>query len=214
MAREVEDKNIVPASVNASPYPKMTFEQFVDWEPDDERHEWVDGEVIDMTAPSRDHESIQGFLAALFRFYAEHNESGKVFGPGYLMHLPKRPSGRRPDVQFTSKERRELMLYKYLEGGSDLAVEIISPGGRTRDRRDKFHEYEQAGIREYWLIDPIRKQADFYLLDDTGKYSLADVGPDNVFYSRVLDGLYVRVEWFWMDPMPTLLSILREWKIV
>lgn len=214
MTRQVEDGIVIQATGPSPPYPKMTFEAFLAWDTQDKRFEWVDGEVIEMSPRSRDHESIASFLAALLRLYAESKQSGIVFGGGYLIHLVKRPSGRFPDVQFTLNERRELMTDSHLEGGCDLAVEIISPDSRTLDRRDKFNEYEQAGIREYWLIDPIKQKSDFYILKENGKYDFAKVGPDGIFHSHVLDGLYMKVEWFWMDPMPPLMSILREWKLV
>ena len=47
-----------------------------------------------------------------------------------------------------------------LEGAADLVVEIISPESVDRDRDRKFYEYEQGGILEYWLIDPLRRWVD------------------------------------------------------
>jgi Uma2 family endonuclease len=52
-----------------------------------------------------------------------------------------------------------------------------------RDRGDKFVEYEAAGVREYWLIDPDRKQAEFYQLAETGRYQLAALDGEGRFYS-------------------------------
>ncbi len=44
---------------------------------------------------------------------------------------------------------------------TDLVIEIISPQSRGRDRGDKFYEYEKDGVKEAWVIDYPRKQAEF-----------------------------------------------------
>ena len=54
------------------------------------------------------------------------------------------------------------MQATYLDGPADVVVEIISPESRLRDRGEKFAEYEMGGVREYWLIDSERHEADWY----------------------------------------------------
>jgi Uma2 family endonuclease len=93
-------------------------------------------------------------------------------------------------------------------------VEIISPDSRARDRGAKFYEYEQGGVREYWLLDPLRRQAEFYRLGLDGIYRPAPVAEDGIYRSAVLEGLWLRVEWLWQEPLPSLMSVLREWQLV
>jgi len=69
-------------------------------------------------------------------------------------------------------------------------------------------------VREYWLIDPQRKQAEFYRRGQDGFYHLMPVGDDGIYRSVVLEGLWLRVNWLWQEPLPPLLSVLREWKLV
>jgi Uma2 family endonuclease len=123
-------------------------------------------------------------------------------------------SGREPDVMVITEEHRARIKPTFVEGPADLVVEVVSPESRGRDRGDKYFEYEQAGVREYWLIDPQRRQAEFYHLGDGGVY--VQVPPDGGgrFESRVLPGLWVRVEWLWQDPLPRLIDVLREWGLV
>jgi Uma2 family endonuclease len=105
------------------------------------------------------------------------------------------------------------LLPTHLKGPADLAVEIVSPDSRGRDRGDKYYEYEQGGVREYWLIDPIRRHAEFYRLGDDGLFQpMAVTG--GVFHSSVLDGLWLRLEWLWEEPPPSLMTVLREWKLL
>jgi Uma2 family endonuclease len=101
-----------------------------------------------------------------------------------------------------------------MEGPADLVVEIISPESRARDRGEKFYEYEQGGVREYWMLDRQRKQAEFYALGADGIYRLIPSGDDGVFRSVVLPGFWLRVEWLWQDPLPPLMTVLKAWGLV
>jgi Uma2 family endonuclease len=69
-------------------------------------------------------------------------------------------------------------------------------------------------VREYWLIDPLRRQGEFYQLGEDGIYRLASIDEDGIYHSRVLEGLWLRVEWLWLDPMPMLMDVLRQWSLV
>ena len=109
---------------------------------------------------SKRHQLLVSFLGALIQLWTEDRKLGLSLIAPFQMKLSLRPSGREPDVLFIS-ERLRLLQNNYLDGGADLAIEVISPDSRTRDRRDKYQEYEQAGVREYWIIDPIRQQAQF-----------------------------------------------------
>ena len=91
-------------------------------------------------------------------------------------------------------------------------VEIISPDSRTRDRRRKFREYQEGGVREYWLPDPGKRQAAFYVRDPGGRFQPSLPGPDGIFHSTVLPGLWLKVGWLWQRP--PLLSVLKEWGLV
>ena len=106
------------------------------------------------------------------------------------------------------------MKRTYLDGPADLVVEIISPDSQSRDRGDKYYEYEAAGVREYWMLDPIRKQPHFYHLGDDRIYAPIPIGEDGVFRSLVLDGFWLKVDWLWQEPLPPLMTILKEWGLV
>lgn len=115
---------------------------------------------------------------------------------------------------FVSNAHMSYLEKTHLAGPADLVVEIISPESRARDRGEKFYEYEQGGVREYWLIDPMRKQTEFYTLDEEGLYHLIPLDKDKVFRSTVLDGLWIDTKWLWQSPLPQVLGILKEWKLI
>lgn len=101
----------------------------------------------------------------------------------------------------------------HLAGPADLVVEVITPGSQSVDRGEKYYEYEAGGVREYWLIDPVRKQAEFYLLGRDRQYHLAPI-KDGKFHSVVLKGLWLKVAWLWQSPRPSVLAVQKEWKLI
>jgi Uma2 family endonuclease len=201
-------------SAEPSPLTKMTYEEFLEWADEDTWAEWVDGEVIQMAPASDSHQDLSGFLTALLRHFAEARQSGIVrFAPFQMKTAPNLP-GREPDILFIANQHRNRLKNTYLDGPADLVVEIISRDSRSRDRGDKFYEYEQGGVREYWLLDQPRKRAEFYGLGEDGIYALLPVGKDEIFRSTVVEGLWLKVDWLWQEPLPPLLTVLKEWGLV
>jgi Uma2 family endonuclease len=210
MAQELKTQ---AQTLPVTPPARMTYEEFLDWA-DGIWAEWVDGEVIVMSPASLTHQRILTFLTTLLSFFVETNQLGEVLTAPFQMRLRARPSGREPDAIFVARERADKLEHAYLDGPADVAIEIISTESRSRDRGEKYYEYEQAGVREYWLIDPARKQAEFYQLGSNGIYSAATIGNDGIFRSVVIEGLWLKVDWLWQDPLPTLISVLKEWGLV
>lgn len=209
MAQEI---NTTSLPETPSPPAKMTYEEFLVWA-DGTRAEWVDGEVITMSPASRRHQRLAVFLTTLLEHFVEARQSGVVLAAPFQMKTGASLPGREPDVLFIAQEHLERLKENYLDGPADIAVEIISPESRARDRGDKFYEYEQGGVREHWLIDPIHQRAEFYRLGDDKLYSLAPVD-DGIFRSAVLEGLWLKVDWLWQEPLPLLLAVLKEWGLV
>lgn len=71
-------------------------------------------------------------------------------------------------------------------------------------------EYESEGVAEYWLIDPIRRQAEFYRLGEDRRYHSALPDSDGVYRSVNIAGFWLKSEWLWQNPLPDELSILRQ----
>lgn len=175
--------------------------------------EWVDGEVIQLSPASKRHQLLVNFLAALLQHFVEANRLGLIISAPFQMKTGVDLPGREPDILFVASDHLERLQDTYLAGAADVVVEIISPESLTRDRGDKFYEYEKGGVEEYWVIDPIRQLAEFYRLDN-GVYRLAPIDNDGIYRSVRIAGLWLRVEWLWQEPLPSLMSILKEWGLV
>ena len=191
----------------------ITFEQFLELGEQYKYSEWVDGKVIPMPAVCDAHASLKGDVWSYIKTYVDQLDLGVVRDEPFQMKTgPDLPS-RAPDVMFIAKKNLRRLKEQYLDGPADLVVEVISPGTRSIDRGDKFYEYERGGVREYWLLDPERKQAEFYILGRDRIYRPAVVGDDGIFRSTVLKGLWLNVTWLWKTPRPTAVKLLKEWGI-
>lgn len=203
MARTVVESKPAP------PARKVTYEEFLDWADEDTWAEWVDGEVIVFMPASLRHQQIMLFLSHVLGLFVEVFKLGVVVTPPFQMKLSFRPSGREPDLIFVARQHQHRLAPTFLDGPADLVVEIVSEDSRTRDRRDKYLEYQRAGVREYWLIDPDTPSATFFGLGPDGQYRPLPIDEHGVFHSTVLERFWLRVDWLWQDP-PTALVALRE----
>ena len=187
----------------------VSFEEYLEWLDEDTWAEWVNGEVVMLSPASTRHQLIKGFLSITIGIYVEHHDLGTVLDAPFPMKLGDVRRGREPDILFIAKEHLDRLKDTYLDGPADLVVEIVSPESRLRDRGEKFAEYEAGGVREYWLIDPDERRADFYVLGEDGRYERR-LPPEGLYRSEVLKGFWLKEEWLWQDPLPPVLEVLKE----
>ncbi len=151
---------------------------------------------------------IVDWLVVILRAYASAYDLGKVLGSEFMIRLGARRRLRVPDILFLAKDRLHFLRKNHLEGAPDLAIEVVSADSQSRDRRDKYADYEAAGVLEYWIIDPIGEDLEVHVLDPEGKYQPLPIN-EGVVASTVLTGLSLRVESFWQSPMPNEWQTLR-----
>ena len=83
------------------------------------------------------------------------------------------------------------------------------PDSVSRDWREKYLDYESAGVREYWVIDPNAQRVEAYALNSENRYLRINEKDDKIA-STVLSGFYLRPSWLWQQPLPLTATILRE----
>ena len=122
--------------------------------PDERRVELIDGVFYDMAAPAVIHQKILGELFVLFRECADaHDGECEVFVA---------PCDVRLDCDNKTMVQPDIFLIchpydlgaKALDGAPDLTLEILSPATRAKDMLLKLHKYQNAGVKEYWIVDP------------------------------------------------------------
>jgi Uma2 family endonuclease len=197
----------------APPEGKLTEEEFFEWCRgfDKIRAEWVDGETIVMSPVNRQHSQLNVFLTMILHQFVEHHDLGEVGADVWWRFAARgRRAVRAADIYFLAKANLDRMGPTYLDGAIDLAIEIVSPDSEERDYREKFLDYQSVGVREYWIVDPLSQNVAMFSLDEGTKEFRAIVLTDGRFSSAVLPGFFLRPEWLWSDPKPTVNEVLRQ----
>lgn len=200
------DEFVVP------PPQPMTEEEFDRWHDELLRGEWVDGKVEFMAPASTEHTEIQNYILWLIQSYLQRKRLGKVWGPEIAVNLPKLRRKRVPDIVFLSQVRLSLVKKTHLDGAPDLILEVVSPDSVRRDWRTKYHEYETAGVKEYWIVDPASEVVEAYHLSKKKSYQQIPEH-DGRIASRVISGFFLAPAWLWQSPRPDLFELLKELKV-
>lgn len=191
---------------------QMSREAFLAWADEDTHAEWVDGEVFVFMPATDIHQATLGFLYHLLALFVDLFQLGQLRVAPFEMKLRAGRAYREPDILFVARENLSRLTDKRLNGPADLVIEIVSTDSVHRDRHTKFNEYAQAGIPEYWIIDPRprRQAADFFWLNEQGEYELFATEQDEKAVSRVLPGFWLRPDWLWQaDTLAPLTALLE-----
>ncbi len=171
-------------------YKVWTYRDYLELN-DDKRYEVINGRLYEMPAPTPWHQRILKRLLNILTGFVEVKENrGEVFPSPIDVVLGERYV-LQPDMVFISKERFGIIGDKAIIGPPDLVVEIVSPTSYYRDRYEKFRIYEEAGIKEYWIVYPGEKAIEVWVLKE-GKYELYSIASsEGKVRSKVLKGLEV-----------------------
>ena len=122
--------------------------------PDERRVELIDGVFYDMSAPAVIHQKILGELHLLFRECtdAHEGECEVYLAPCDVRLDMDNKTMVQPDLLVICKEYD--LGAKRFEGAPDLVLEILSPSTRSKDMLLKLYKYQNAGVKEYWIVDP------------------------------------------------------------
>jgi Uma2 family endonuclease len=134
----------------------ITLEQY-EALPEDVRIEVFDGVVYDMAGPSQEHQTILTELLVSLRNYIRgKGGSCSVFPAPFDVKLNDSPlTIVQPDLMVVCDKNK--LDGKRCNGAPDFIVEIVSPGNPSDDYIRKLYYYKNAGVREYWIVDPLRK---------------------------------------------------------
>jgi Uma2 family endonuclease len=139
------------------------------WDEEDYLHlpyrriiEYVDGNIEVLDMPSERHQRIIGFLYSLLLLYVNSKRLGLVLTAPFKIKLRPRKF-REPDLMFLFAENYHKRQEQFWDS-ADLVMEIVSPDDPNRDIVTKRQEYAEAGIREYWLVNPLSETITVFTL--------------------------------------------------
>ncbi|GHT93052.1 hypothetical protein FACS1894140_5870 [Spirochaetia bacterium] len=153
-----------------------TYADVLEWD-EGFRAEIVDGIVYEMSPPLLEHQRISMRLSVKFGKYLE-GKSCKVFaGPVGVRLFPQ--ADRRDDTVLEP----DLIVVcdpskldeRGCNGAPDLVIEILSPSTSSRDKVLKFNLYLEAGVREYWVVEPDARLVQIHILNE-GRYVTSAYG--------------------------------------
>ena len=155
--------------------------------------ELVDGQLEVLPLASVEHQMIVSELNDHFKTFVKQNKLGLVlFAPLPVRLWPGRI--REPDIVYLSKDRQD-EIESSRWNAADLAVEVVSENDPDRDWETKRAEYAQAGISEYWIVDPRDRTVTVLTLpegereyEEVGRYAEGESAA-----SLLLDGFSVAV---------------------
>ena len=127
--------------------------------------EFTDGYLEILPMPSRGHQRILAFLYSAFHAFVAPAGGEVLFAP---LRLRIRPGKfREPDLLLV-RESRDARSGERFWTGADVVVEVVSPDNPERDLVLKRDDYAEAGIPEYWIVDPATQTLTVLMLNDAG----------------------------------------------
>ncbi|OGR08675.1 MAG: hypothetical protein A3K40_05940 [Syntrophobacterales bacterium RIFOXYC2_FULL_60_23] len=170
-----------------------------------------------MSPANYEHVALSRWLVNVIGLFVEQRDLGEIFEE-FQLRLPSQRRRRTPDLCFLAKDRLHLIRPTHLEGAPDLIFEIVSPDSQARDWREKYLEYEAAGVREYWVIDPMSQRLEAYAIGEADRENHQGQASayrrlepaDAAISSTVLPGFRLRIDWLWPQTRPKVLDALRE----
>ena len=162
----------------------------------DERigYELIDGEIYMMSAPNRMHQFLLGEIVFAMKSFIKQKKGGCCVYPAPLgvQLFQDDKTWVEPDIVVVCE--KDKLTDKGVSGAPDLVVEVVSPSNSSYDYLLKMTKYQQAGVREYWIVDPKLEIVLVYNFEDfhkSGRYEYSDE-----IVSNVLEGFEICIKDF------------------
>ena len=159
--------------------------------PDGERAELIDGQIYSMAPPNTRHQRILNYINTEINMYIRKNNGEcEVFPAPFAVFLNDDDMNYvEPDISVICDKNK--ISDKGCQGAPDWVVEIISPSSRAMDYFTKLFQYQKSGVREYWIVDPIKQRITVYFFEKelVEEYSFGEEIPVGIY-----EGFSIKVE--------------------
>lgn len=118
---------------------------------------------------------------------------GRCIGHDFIMRLGR--DGFTPDLMFMAAHRLNRQHHWFFDGPADLVIEVLLPEHAQLDQVERFKRYEAAGVKHYWVVDPVQKQVSLFHLTDAG-YQQRTLDADGCY--RGIEGLTFTAAHLWL----------------
>lgn len=166
-------------------------ERFIDEMRDDEKVEFINGEVVVHSPVKLQHNLVSKRLFKLLDTYVESRGLGLAGFEKLLISLTR--NDYEPDICFFGPEKADVFTPQQMRfPAPDFIAEVLSESTEARGRGVKFDDYAAHGVQEYWIIDPDAEIVEQYFLDGD-EYRLAFKVASGVLTSRAVEGFTIPV---------------------
>ena len=168
---------------------KKKRHDFYEWLNEDNKAEFINGEVVDHSPARSIHIAVLQQLQFRIFSFVKQNNLGVVFAEQALIRLNRMDV--MPDLSFWRKETSDtFQADTTIFPAPDFVVEILSKATEKNDRTIKKEAYAADGVKEYWLIDPDNKKIEQYILKNDD-YELKEKLSHGTVQCYILQGLEI-----------------------
>ena len=156
--------------------------------PEGERAELIDGMIYNMTPPNRIHQKLVSQLTKIIGNYIDQkNGNCEVYPSPFAVFINEdEKTYVEPDISIICDKSK--LNDHGCNGAPDFIIEIVSPGSRKMDYSTKMVLYSNAGVREYWIVDPAKERTTTYRFEE-------DAAPAIIpFAQPIQSGIYGDLE--------------------
>lgn len=194
-----EEENKFQLVEEPDPSLSYTYAGYLQWK-FEEQVELIKGKIFKMSpAPTPLHQKISGRFFLRFGNFLE-NKTCQLFSAHFDVRLPVR--NKKKDSEITTVVQPDLCVIcdefkidnKACLGAPDLIVEVLSQGNSTKEIRLKYELYEEAGVKEYWVVYPAEQNIAVFILNEKGSYGGARIYASNdSIKSTAVKGLTIKL---------------------
>ncbi|MEI2708193.1 MAG: Uma2 family endonuclease [Chitinophagaceae bacterium] len=194
IAHNNEDILVEEPSANYS----YTYADYLQWKIE-ERIELFKGRILKISAPNRFHQQVSGALYVNIHQFLKGKKC-KIYAAPFDVRLPIQ--NKKKDYEVTTVVQPDICVIcdetklddRGCCGAPDLVIEILSPGNSRKEVRLKYDIYEEAGVLEYWLVNPVEQNLVAYSLDNSGKFSGGKMyASGDLIYATSIEGLTIPI---------------------
>ena len=159
--------------------------------PEGQRAELIDGKLYAMAPPSFIHQKLIQQLGRIIgnHIFTQNGECEVVPAPFAVNLNADDKIWVEPDISFICDKNK--LTQKGCKGSPDWIIEIVSPSSTRMDYSVKLFKYRTAGVREYWIVNPMKKAVQTYVFEgeeDSNLFSFDEEIPVYIF-----DGLTIKI---------------------
>ena len=175
-----------------------TYADYLQWK-FEERLELFRGKIFKLSAPNTRHQDISRNILVPIALFLKKKPC-KVFAAPFDVRLPVK--NKKKDDEVTTVVQPDICVIcdetkidsRGCCGAPDLMVEILSPGNSKKEIRLKHELYEEAGVKEYWIVNPVEENIVVFILNEERKFcGLKMYASGDTIESLAVNGLKINL---------------------